>query len=548
MFGDAQTVSDEDNDQESRSFDAPQGWTTLSSPAGLDLPIAPSWDDGWTAPAPATVEPNAWDASEPLGAGADAREPGGFAGWGGLCSTDSSVVSHDLTAWDSPSDAVVAEAPEAPWGLDEAAEAPVWTADTATTPSVSAWPSLPSPPSSAASAWAPGTLPPPVDEVPEPAVDRTEDGAAPTAPLPSVKSSWSGAEPEPEPEQPVISSWPTNVIAASPGEPATDDEVSEDDSLPYSGVPFHELAAALAASDRAPFAQPIPVLAPPDAIAGPAIADAATPSTDAGRPAQKRRGRLAGRSAQRNASTTDVSSDPVAHLGPSAHPAVSDADGTGLLDLVRTVEVAPLEVFAPSEVTQAAVETQEAETQAAVEMQAAETQAAVETQALPVFEAPALEAQTNDATTAVTSGGFFAKRDPREAASPRETPKALRIGAIVSLLVGLGLFGYSVVDSRSSDTEPTVATTAPSPVAPNADASTTVATPPAAPTGQAEVAWEQAVDPIFGSDQDVSSVSPSADFTAASDPLFGPSPTVPPAGGATAKDELTFDQPGTAGR
>lgn len=456
MLGDAQTVSDQDNEQESRSFDALQGWTTLSSSAELDLPVVPSWDDGWAAPTPATVESNAWDAREPLGAGDATPSTGGFAGWGGLSSTDSSAVSQDLTAWDSPSDAVVAEAPETPWGLDEASEAPVWA-------------------------------------------------AAPTAPLPSVTSSWSG----PELEQPVMSTWPTRVIAAVSGQPATDHEVS----------------------------------------------------TDAEPPARKRRGRLADLSAQRNASTTDVSSDPVAHHGPSAHTAVSDADGTALLDPVRTDQVAPLEVFAPLEVPQAAVEMHAAETHVAVEMHAAE-----------VFEAPALEAQTDAATTAVTSRGFFAKRDPLEAASsPRETPKTLRIGAVVSLLVGLGLFGYNVINSRSSDTKPTVATKTPSPVAPSADASTTVAAPPTAPTGEAELVPEQAVDPIFesgpatpspsipggatsadpifGSDQGVSLLPPSAGLTAASDPLFGPSPTVPaPDGGATAKQELTFDQPGTAGR
>ena len=175
MLGDAQTVSDEDNERESRAFDASPRWSTPSSPAGLGLPIAPSWDDSWATPAAATVEPNGWDA-EPINAGAAAPEPGGFAGWGGLSSTDSSSVSHDLSAWDSPSDAVPAEAPNAPWGLDPAAEdpaaeepvwcaeEPVWRGETGEAPSASPWPSLPVPPSSAASAWALGTLPPSIGD------------------------------------------------------------------------------------------------------------------------------------------------------------------------------------------------------------------------------------------------------------------------------------------------------------------------------------------------------------------------------------------------
>lgn len=547
MLGDAQTVSDEDNERDSRSFDARLGWTTPSSPEGRGLPIAPSWDDGQTAPPAAMVEPNTWEASEQVRA--VAPEPGDFADWGGLSSTDSQPLTHDLSAWDSPSDAAVAEAPAALWGLDQAVEAPVWGAEATTTPSVSAWPSLPNPPSSDASAWAPGTLAEPVGAA-EPRVEWAADHDLPAAAPPSVASvaselsltsSWS----TPDPEQSPVADWPATVLSAPPIEGASEDESSEDEA-PHcadSGVPFHELAAAFAATTQPPVAEPLQAVA----TATPIAPTAADPSTVAGAPTPKRRGRLAARSAQRNTPTTEVAPETVSLAIPAADAAVHGADESDLLGQIDADEGAPVAVFAPSEVAEAVVETE----------------------ALPIVESSASEPDADDSTDAAPRRGFFAKRDPQEAAvSPRETPRVLRIAAVVSLLIGLGLFAYSVVTSRSSDTKPTVSTTAPPQVAPSAEAPTTARAPvapvPAVPADDASIFTDQAPDPIFGSDQTTGSSSvpasaPDADPIFGSDerapspsssadpaptvnPLFGPPPTAPsPDGAATATDELTFD-------
>ena len=597
MLGDAQTVSDEDNERESLAFDASPRWSTPSSPAGLGLPIAPSWDDSWATPAAATVEPNGWDA-EPINAGAAAPEPGGFAGWGGLSSTDSSPVTHDLSAWDSPSDAVVAQAPDAPWGLDPSAEdptaeAPVWRGETGETPSVSAWPSLPVPPSSAASAWAPGTLPPSIVEAPE-TTDWSEDHATLPAPRSSVTTSWF----EPEASPSAIDSWPASAMeATTPQLPPEDTfapalevsakSTSEVAGGAYSGVPFHELAAAFAASDQVPVAEPVTGVAP----ATPVKPIDGDPSIAVGSPATKRRGRLAARSSQRNAPTTEGTPDSMARVSPSADTIASAADNTALPGLVGAEPLAtptapPLADSAPINVVAEKVET-EAQPVAQAPVSAAET-------VLPVDHLAAASADTDDAAEEAPKRGFFAKRDPRAvASSPRETPQALRIAAVVSLLVGVGLFGYSVVTSRSSDTTPSVATT-PTPVPPSAGAPTSApatgpplasASLPTAPSGETGVIPESPVDPIFASDQATPSssvpasptaslptapsgetgavpespadpifgsgpsVSPPAAPTISADPIFGPPPTVPsPGSGATGTGELTFDQPGTASR
>ena len=628
MLGDAQTVSDEDNERESLAFDASPRWSTPSSPAGLGLPIAPSWDDSWATPAAATVEPNGWDA-EPINAGAAAPEPGGFAGWGGLSSTDSSPVTHDLSAWDSPSDAVVAGAPNAPWGLDPAAEdppaeEPVWRGETGETPSVSAWSSLPVPPSSAASAWAPGTLPASIGEAPEP-TDRSEDHATLPAPRSSVTTSWF----EPEASPSAIDSWPASAVAATTPQLAPEDtfapalevsakSTSEVAGRAYSGVPFHELAAAFAASDQVPVAEPVPGVAtatPVEPIDG-------DPSIAVGSPATKRRGRLAARSWQRNAPTTEVAPDSMARLSPSADTIASAADNTELPGPVGAAPLATpaasplagslagsLAASAPINVVTEKVETEappvaeaplpetdalpvdhvataaaDADALPAVQAPVSETDAlpvdqapvsAAETDVLPVDHLAAASADTDDAAGVAPKRGFFAKRDPRAvASSPRETPQALRIAAVVSLIVGVGLFGYSVVTSRSSDTTPSVATT-PTPVPPSAGAPTSAPAPvpplatsslPTAPSGEAGVVPESPVDPIFASDQatpsssvpasptaslptapsgetgavpespadpifgsepSVTSLSPPAETAISADPIFGPPPTVP---------------------
>ena len=538
MLGDAQTVSDEDNERTSRSFDAPTGWTTPPSPDGLDHPIGPSWGNGWATMAAEVVEPNVWDAPEPVRADPAASEPGGFAGWSGLSSTDQSPVSHDLTAWDSPFDAVVAEAAEAPGDLDPTVEVPLWGAEPSTTPSVSAWPSLPNPPSSAASAWAPGTLSSPLDEAPQAANDHAADGAVVAAPLPmGTATSFT----------PTMGSWSPSPDAPGAEHRSTGHEVSVDEAagLAYTGVPFHQLAAALAASDPVPVAEPIPASVP--ATPSAARAAAADHATGGENTPPKRRGRLAARSPQRHVPAVEVEADIAAQLSPPAKP-VATVSGAELAEPVR-MSVDSFAVPTPAEHLAAGSGTDER----------------------PVFESSAGDAITDEATESPRSRSFFAKRDPREtAASSRETPKVLRIAAVVSLLIGLGLFGYSVLTSRSSDTKPSVATTTPAPVAPGAEAPgtapATVASLPAAPIGDAGTVTElspdpifggapatpsaptSVEDPIFGADRAAASRTP-ADSAAAADPLFGTPPAPPtPDGKATGSGELNFDQPATAGR
>jgi hypothetical protein len=46
--------------------------------------------------------------------------------------------------------------------------------------------------------------------------------------------------------------------------------------------------------------------------------------------------------------------------------------------------------------------------------------------------------------------GFFAKKAPTDLDQSRETPKVLRMAAVASLLVGVGLFGYTVMNGRKS--------------------------------------------------------------------------------------------------
>ncbi len=542
MLGDAQTVSDEDNHRVSRPSDAPTGWPPTPSPDGLDHPIGPSWGNGWATMAVEVVEPNVWDAPEPVRADSSASEPGGFAGWSALSSTDQSPVSHDLTAWDSPLDAVVAEAAEAPGDLDPTAEVPVWGAEPSTTPLASAWPSLPNPPSSAASAWAPGTLTSRLDDGTDPDFDHADDvTVAATTNLSQTSTSFA-----PTPEQPTIGSWSTGSVAAPAEQHSADDEVSVDEAadLAYTGVPFHQLAAALAASDPVPVAQPIPASVPASPSA--AAATAADPSTGGPNTPPKRRGRLAARSPQRHVPAVEVEADIAAQLSPPAKP-VATVSGAELAEPVR-MSVDSFAVPTPAEHLAAGSGTDER----------------------PVFESSAGDAITDEATESPRSRSFFAKRDPREtAASSRETPKVLRIAAVVSLLIGLGLFGYSVLTSRSSDTKPSDVTTIPAPVGPSADAPTTapvaVATPSATPIGEAETVTELAPDPIFGSapatpsaataaedpifgaDRALAPSGTRADPAAAPDPLFGTLPAVPsPDGEAKGTDELTFEQSGTA--
>ena len=85
--------------------------------------------------------------------------------------------------------------------------------------------------------------------------------------------------------------------------------------------------------------------------------------------------------------------------------------------------------------------------------------------------------------------GFFTKKAPTTAAvDPKDAPKLLRIAALVSLIVGVALFGYTVVNNRKSTPSTPAVTIAPAPEA------TLV---PVAPDGGISVV-DPTPDPIFG--------------------------------------------------
>ncbi len=102
--------------------------------------------------------------------------------------------------------------------------------------------------------------------------------------------------------------------------------------------------------------------------------------------------------------------------------------------------------------------------------------------------------------------GFFTKKPPSTTEeSGRDTPKVLRIAALASLLVGVGLFGYTVVNGRrSTPTAPAVTIAPPAPTATLAPVPPGNGTPVSAP----------AEDPIFGNAPAVQDDGLSFDTTA----------------------------------
>ncbi len=508
MLGDAKTISDEDNERGSQSFDAPGDWTTPSSPAGLGREIAPSWDTSWTAETAAPIEPDGWATAEFVTDSATQDEPRGFAGWGGLANTDPDPISHDLSAWDSPTDAVVAEVADAPWGFHATTEAPVWAVGPDVEAPPSAWDALPDPPSSSAAAWDPAPLPP--NESEEPAADWSDEAAASVG---TVAFS-SPAAAAPETAEPALSTVPTFEApaeidqASSPAliEHSETDLVDEEPttSETASPEPYSEFTEA----DPAPLLEPVRKMHAPMPVVSTANEVPAAISTP------KRRGRLAARSANRSV-------------------AVEPEPGTSLAvahdDVPEPVAVA--EMSQPPSVEPAL---QPEDTAPGADVSLATTALATSIEPLGVDEIVAIEGPSG------AGRSFFAKRDPDETAmSSRESPRVLRIAAVASLLIGLCLFGYSVVASRSSDSNPAVVTT------PAAAAPPTVA--PTVPTASVAEATERAPDPIFGSNDAVGSPIDFAGTPVDVDPIFGSeltggSPTV--STGATVVVESGSDPTG----
>ena len=413
MLGDAKTFSDDADERRSQSFHAPGEWTTPSSAAGLGPTIAPSWDTAWMADTAAPIEPESWATAELVADSAAETEPRGFAGWGGLASTDPDPVSHEESAWDSPSDAVVAEVTDAPWGFQPITEAPVPAVEPDVPATPAAWAELPDPPSSSAAAWDPA--PPPPNESEVSVADRSDEGPAGVLTpkrrgrlaARSANRSVAPVAVEPEPPTPVE---------------ATHDDVPGDATTAEISQP----------SSFEPGLQPDDT--PPD----------------------------------------EVVSSPDTELGPDT---ASPPDAASLADTASP----------------------------------ADTELALSVEPLDVERVVAAGASSGPGRR------FFAKRNPEASAlSSNETPKVLRIAAVVSLLVGLGLFGYSVVAGRSSDPKPTVVTTPPTP------------TLPIAPVAEATVAASPTTDPIFGSNETVGSPLDLAGATVAVDPIFGAADTTGP--------------------
>ncbi len=568
MLGDAKTVSDEDNERGSRSFAEPGGWTTPSSLAGLGQAIAPSWDDDWTAPDAPTAEPNPWETTELLRDSDQAPEPRGFADWGGLAATNSTPVSHDLSAWDSPSDAVVAEIANAPWSFGPAVETPAWAVEADTEPMSSTWPTLPDPPSNSAAAWAPA---PPLPDAPSNAPSNSAEAWAPALPLPLIAESNELAEPAESawtnpamadgpadsrsPVAPAPLAWSSSQTDEPPEneastiaidtEPTTVlDEREQSATTPLDGdtgtpeVPFSELASEPTEDDQA-LLGPVPVV--PPAI-GESAMDDAPASGSAG---AKRRGRLAARSAKRSVAP-----------GPDPAAPVDAAADDEILDPAAIAEPsAHLTLYPEPDPHEATLASDDSAFDAA-------QMASIE----PLIVAEA----TRPPLPTTTGRSFFARHEPKDATmSSGETPKVLRIAAVTSLLIGLGLFGFSVVNSRSSDTKPTIApppaTAAPTlPTAPAAEISVSAnpATDPIIRSGEtAESVTDFAgavtnIDPIFGSEDTARSATvstgatvvvdpaPSSSKPTAADPIFGSPAAVATkvAGvGVSGDDELSFD-------
>lgn len=524
MFGDAKTISDEDNGRGSPSLDAPGEWTTPSSPAGLGPSITPSWDTAWAAETAAPVEPNGWPTAEHLPDLPPATEPPAFVGWGGLANPDPAAVSPDLSGWDSPSDAVLAVVADASWGFRPTAEAPLWTVEPDREASESAWAELPDPPSSSAAAW---------DRTPCPPVEAEQN--APDVAFPAPATAFAEANPAPlvDPIGEFQSTIP--VVLTSDNETAS------------AGVPTRKrrghLATRSAARSAAPVATELESVTPIDATHDALpdqLATADFPQPTSVENELQAEDTAPGHTSPASDTAFMAPIEPLNDAAPADDPSPSD-----------TAFVAPIE---PLNVEQAVAATP------------SDTASATPIEGLNVEQAVT-------ATPSRKAGrSFFAKRAPGDATmSSRETPKVLRIGAVVSLLVGIGLFGTTVITSRSSDTRPTVVTTPAAPVS-------TPATAPVVETtddpilGSSDTVGSPndfagatvAPDPIFGSDETVSSQTVTTGATVVIDPVFGsggsPS-TVDPLFGsspaeaanagevtASANDGLSFERPAAVSR
>lgn len=522
MLGDAKTISDEDNERESQSFDAPGQWSTPSSPAGFSPSIAPSWDTSWTADAAAPIESNGWATAERPPDSPPAAESRAFAGWGGFADSDPAPVSQDLSGWDSPSDAVLAEVADQPWGFRATDEAPLWAVERDHEALASAWAELPDPPSSSAVAWDPAPPPPESEASVAGWADDAAAWADPVAFAPPAGESPQTAE-FAESNEPIFPVEAAGDLASIPtaatleySEPEYSEAEAVVEGLAASEVAFHAPATEVTDEDAAPLVDPTADFESATAVV-PTSDDATVP---AGVPTLKRRGRLAARSAARSTAPVAVELEPVGPI---------DATLDDVADHVATPDSAQPHSFgpesqlddgaladdtSPSDVASAA--STEPQNVDAVGADDSPTETALTPSIEPANVADAVAAAVTAAAAPSRKAGrsFFARRVPGDTTtSSGETPKALRIAAVGSLVVGLGLFGFTVITSRSSDTKkPTVVTTPPTPVPQAADS-----TLPTAPVAEATLA----ADPIFGSNETVGSPTDLAGATVATDPIFG---------------------------
>ena len=520
MLGDAKTISAEDNKRESQPFDAPGQWSTPSSPAGHGPSIAPSWDTVRNDDAAATIESNGWSTADDPSDTPPAAEPRDFAGWGGLANPDPAPVSQDLSGWDSPSAAVLAEFADDPWGFRATDETHLRAVERDQEALPSAWAELPDPASSSPAAWDPA---PPPSESEASLVGWTDDAAAWADPV--AFAPFAGESPETD--EPIFEVEAADDVATTPATAEHSEAVVKE--LAGSQVAFHTPATEVADDDAAPLGRPTADFESAAAVV-PTSDDTTAPAVV---PTLTRRGRLAARSAARSAgpvameleTPNDAIHDDVAnHLATSDSPQPhSFGPGSQPDDGVPADDASPsgtafgrTDTFEPSNVDEIESAPQ-AEVAASMEPRIVGEVGAgdspTETALTPSIE----PANVDDATVAARSRGarrsFFARRAPGDTAtSSGETPKALRIAAVVSLVVGLGLFGFSVVTDRSSGSKPTVVTTPPA-AAPQAPDSTL----PTAPVAEATLA----ADPIFGANDTFGSPTVRAGVTVAPDPIFG---------------------------
>lgn len=254
-------------------------------------------------------------------------------------------------------------------------------------------------------------------------------------------------------------------------------------------VPFHEVAAAYAAELETPVASR-EVMFAPIARWGAADDDSTPLAADpnVAEPVDiNRRSRFAGRRSSDRPAGPDTASKTEAD---TAVWSTTDELGTNVIPDPKRARLAkPAKPTKPEKPAKAEKPANAPKTPKAPKAPKA---ARITKEPVRVEDITGVEAPTRKAA----GSGFFAKKLPTEVGEARETPKVLRIAALVSLLVGVGLFGYTVVNGRRSTPSQPAITVAPA-----------VVTTIAPVTGSEGVPVVQpADDPIFGSPEPVAEV------------------------------------------